>query len=142
MTSDEPTPPQDLRAGCVQRAMRDTTEFISHELAQPQAVAPESSESEWRIARAVVVMHGVSGLMATRTRRQGPAGWQGFLAEQRAEIAAAPAAIAGLLRQVDECARAAGRAAHRPQGCGAARARNLRTGRAADGRPRSAGLQS
>lgn len=108
MTSDEPTRPQELSLAAVQRAMRDTTEFISHELAQPQSVAPEWSESEWRIARAVVVMHGVSGLMATRTRWQGPAGWQGFLAEQRTQIAQRQPRIAGLLRQVDECARARG----------------------------------
>ena len=38
MTSDEPTPPQDLPLAAVQRALRETTEFIAHELAQPHAV--------------------------------------------------------------------------------------------------------
>jgi hypothetical protein len=108
MTSDGPIPGADLSLVAVQRAMRDTTEFIAHELAQPHSAPPEWSESEWRIARAVVTMHGVSGLLAVRTRWRGPKGWQEFLAEQRAQIARRQPRIRALLQQVDALARERG----------------------------------
>ena len=108
MTSDGRIQRPDMSLAAVQRAMRDTTEFIAHELAQPHSVAPEWSESEWRIARAVVTMHGVSGLMATRTRWQGPQGWHQFLAAQRAEIARRQPRLQTLLQQVDALARERG----------------------------------
>src|SRR4029077_16616421 len=77
MISDESTPTADLPMAARQRAVGATTKIVAPDLAQPQATAPEWSESEWRIARAVVAMHGVSGLMAAATRWPGPAGWQG-----------------------------------------------------------------
>ena len=58
----------------VQRVLRETTEFLAHELSRPHAAAPDWSEVEWRIARAAVTIHGVSGLMAGRTRWHGTAG--------------------------------------------------------------------
>ena len=108
MIFDESTPTADLPLAALQRAVRATTEILAHELAQPQATAPEWSESEWRIARAVVAMHGVSGLMAAGTRWPGPAGWQGFLAEQRLQITQRQPRIQALLQQVDTRARALG----------------------------------
>jgi hypothetical protein len=100
----EPPPPLDA----VQRALSKTTEYMARELAQPHAVAPDWSEFEWRIARAVVAIHGVAGLMAGRTRWQGPRGWQAFLIEQRAQIALRQPRIQGLLQQVEARARARG----------------------------------
>ena len=108
MTADALTPQQDLPLTAVQRLMRDVTEFIAHELAQPHSAAPGWSESEWRVARAIVTMHGVSGLMATRTRWQGPPGWPEFLAEQRAQVARRQPRILALLQRVDVLARQRG----------------------------------
>ena len=90
----------------VQRVLRETTEFMAHELARPHAAAPDWSDIEWRIARAVITIHGVSGLLAGRTRWQGPQGWEPFLSAQRVQIAARQPRIRALLQQIDAAARA------------------------------------
>lgn len=69
--------------GLLQSTLRKTTEALAHELGSPGAAAPHWSESEWRIARAVAALHGVSSVLATRLRWSGPAGWRSFLLEQR-----------------------------------------------------------
>jgi len=92
----------------VQAALRKTTELLAHELARPGAQAPDWTESEWRVARAVVAIHGVSGLLAGTLRWQGPAGWRLFLEEQRAQIAQRLPRIQALLRELDSRARACG----------------------------------
>jgi Uncharacterised nucleotidyltransferase len=46
-------------------------------------VAPRWSDTEWRTARAVATIHGVSGVLAGSLRWEGPQGWREFLAEQR-----------------------------------------------------------
>ena len=84
----------------VQAALRKTTELLAHELARPGAQAPEWTESEWRVARAVVAIHGVSGLLAGTLRWQGPADWRLFLEEQRAQIAQRLPRIQALLREL------------------------------------------
>ena len=48
----------------VAAALRATTERLAGELANPGEAPPEWSAFEWRIARAVAVMHGISGLLA------------------------------------------------------------------------------
>ena len=78
------------------------------ELARRHDVAPEWSEFEWRIARAVVTIHGVTGLLADRTRWSGPQGWRPFLAEQRLQIARRHVRIQALLEEVDARARMRG----------------------------------
>ncbi len=50
------------------------------ELAQPGEAAPDWSDFEWQLARAVAAMHGVSPLLATQLKWQGPPRWQPFLA--------------------------------------------------------------
>src|SRR4029077_18893237 len=66
------------RAACARR---------DPELARRGAQAPDWTESEWRVARAVVAIHGVSGLLAGALRWQGPAGWRVFLGEKSAQVA-------------------------------------------------------
>jgi hypothetical protein len=63
-------------------ALRKTTETLGRQLAVPTSEAPHWSEFEWRIARAVAAMHGISSLLCTGLRWQGPKGWQQFLHEQ------------------------------------------------------------
>jgi hypothetical protein len=71
----------------VQAALRAVTERLATEVTQPQASAPDWSEFEWRTARAVAAMHGISGLLTSVLVWHGPAGWADFLSEQRAHIA-------------------------------------------------------
>ena len=59
------------------------TEVLAQELACPTQAAPDWSEFEWLVARAVAAMHGVSPLLSRALRWQGPAGWRAFLEEQR-----------------------------------------------------------
>lgn len=92
----------------IQAALRKTTETVAAELAQPTPVAPDWSEFEWRIARAVAAIHGVAPLLAGALRWPGPAGWREFLEDQRAQTAARHARIEALLRIVDDSARNAG----------------------------------
>jgi hypothetical protein len=67
--------------------LRRITERLAGELAQPTEVAPDWSDLEWQLARAVAAMHGVSPLLATQLRWQGPPQWQPFLTSQRAHVA-------------------------------------------------------
>jgi len=89
----------------IQAALRKTTETLARELANPTRVAPEWSESEWLVARAVSAMHGVSSLLSLTLNWQGPAGWARFLDEQRAHTAQRFLRIQQLLSLIDYCAR-------------------------------------
>ncbi len=71
----------------VAATLRSTTERLARELAQPGSAPPEWSAFEWRTARAVAVMHGVSGLLATTLLWRGPDSWAEFLSEQREHVA-------------------------------------------------------
>jgi hypothetical protein len=92
----------------VQAALRKTTEAIASELAQPRSAAPDWSEFEWLVARAVATMHGVSPLLSRVLRWQGPAGWAQFLYTQRAHTARRYERTCGLLQLIDQRARASG----------------------------------
>ncbi|HVN43756.1 MAG TPA: nucleotidyltransferase family protein [Steroidobacteraceae bacterium] len=70
----------------VARALRAITEYLAAELAVPKATPPEWCEAEWRIARAVAVMQGISGLLATSVSWHGPPGWSQFLQSQHEHI--------------------------------------------------------
>jgi hypothetical protein len=87
------------------------TECLAKELACPTQVAPNWSELEWIVARAVAAMHGVSPLLSRALRWQGPAGWRGFLEEQRAHTARRHVRIEDLMLRLDRQAREAGVAA-------------------------------
>src|SRR6202795_2169810 len=91
--------------------LRKITERLAQELACPTQAAPDWSEFEWIIARAVAAMHGVSPLLSRVLRWQGPAGWAGFLEEQRAHTAKRHVRIDDLLLRLDQRAREAGVAA-------------------------------
>lgn len=70
------------RGPALQATLRVTTQRLAAELATPTALAPAWNDVTWRVAMAVAVMHGVSGLLATRLQWRGPPAWQAFLAEQ------------------------------------------------------------
>ncbi len=83
-------------------------ELLAYELAQPTESVPEWSDFEWRIARAVAAMHGVSPLLSRALRWQGPAEWRRFLVQQQEQTAARHVRIAELLRLIDRQARDSG----------------------------------
>jgi hypothetical protein len=104
MTSAAALPPPKA----LQAALRKTTERLANELAQPTDSAPQWSDFEWRIARAVAAMHGVSPLLSRVLRWQGPAEWNEFLVQQKTQTAARHARIEELLRLIDKRAIAEG----------------------------------
>ena len=85
----------------VAAALRRTTEFLASEFAAPTTAPPPWSEFEWHIARAVSAMQGVSALLHSRLRWQGPDGWQSFLGEQREQTVGRYLQIANLLAAID-----------------------------------------
>lgn len=85
--------------------LRRITERLASELAQSTEVAPDWSDFEWQLARAVAAMHGVSPLLATQLKWQGPPDWQTFLHSQRAHVATRHRRIDALLTQLDARAR-------------------------------------
>jgi hypothetical protein len=91
--------------------LRKITERLAEELGSPKQALPDWSECEWIIARAVAAMHGVSPLLSRALRWRGPAGWTGFLEEQRAHTAKRHEGIEDLLSCLDQRAREAGIAA-------------------------------
>jgi hypothetical protein len=89
------------RPAVLQAALRKTTETLACELAHPTTTTPGWSEFEWRVAKAVAAMHGVSPLLSTRLRWRGPCGWMQFLEEQREHTAKRHVRIEKLLRLID-----------------------------------------
>jgi hypothetical protein len=86
----------------VHAALRVTTERLAAEVAVPQHSPPDWSDFEWRTARAVAAMHGISGLLGSRLRWQGPGGWMEFLSEQREHIARRNLRIREFLARISE----------------------------------------
>ena len=87
------------------------TETLARELASPSQRAPDWSEYEWTIARAVAAMHGISPLLARSLRWHGPSSWSAFLNEQRTHTRARHWRIQELLHSLDEKTRQLGLAA-------------------------------
>jgi len=81
-------------------ALRKTTEVLARELAVPSDDPPVWMEFEWRIARAVAAMHGVSSLLAAGLRWAGPEGWRRFLHEQQDHCVGRYLEIARLLEAI------------------------------------------
>ena len=91
--------------------LRRITQTLASELACSAPIAPDWSEFEWLVARAVAAMHGISPLLSRTLRWQGPDGWMQFLEEQRAHTAKRHARADEFLRLIDRRAREAGIAA-------------------------------
>jgi hypothetical protein len=100
--------PQLPPMGKVAGVLRTVTERLAAELASPQAQPPEWSEFEWRTARAVAAMHGISGLLAAKLTWRGPEGWEEFLSRQREHIARRQVRMHELLAAVGERFQCAG----------------------------------
>jgi hypothetical protein len=64
--------------------LRQITESLAAEIETPTAVAPPWSEFQWGIARAVVAIHGIAGLLSRGLRWAEP-GWRHFLQSEVSE---------------------------------------------------------
>jgi Uncharacterised nucleotidyltransferase len=96
------------RPAALQAALIKVTEVLARELVYPNPTPPEWSDFEWTVAQAVAAMHGVSPLLSSVLRWQGPRRWVDFLREQRAHVADRHARIVELLTRIDQLARAEG----------------------------------
>jgi hypothetical protein len=96
------------RMPVIAAALRTTTERLTRELAQPRDAAPDWTEFEWAVARAVSAMHGISSLLATHLRWHGPPAWDEFLHQQREQTLACYDRIGRLLAQLSRAAERAG----------------------------------
>jgi hypothetical protein len=86
-------------------ALREITEYLAAELHSPGAHAPDWSDFQWRIAKAVAAMQGISSLLCTSLLWTGPAHWNRFLQEQRDHVAGRCQKIERLLETIDEYSR-------------------------------------
>ncbi len=86
------------------RVLPVVTEYLATALSGEGASEPDWTDLEWRIARAVAVIHGISPLLSRRLTWSGPAGWQGFLADQRAQTASRYLRMTELLARIDDLA--------------------------------------
>ncbi|MBS0379646.1 MAG: nucleotidyltransferase family protein [Proteobacteria bacterium] len=93
--------PQDLPQ--LQRDVRSATEALARALAARRGQRPPWDPVQWRTARAVAAIHGVTGLLAEWSW-DAPPGWQEFLLGQRAAIAARAARIEAMLAAVHRAA--------------------------------------
>jgi hypothetical protein len=105
MKSDSANLPPIAEIGAV---LTDVTEVLARELTLPTDEPPHWGEFEWRIARAVAAMQGVSSQLQAGLRWAGPPGWRRFLDEQRVHIAARQRNIEQLLDKIDSGAQSEG----------------------------------
>jgi hypothetical protein len=92
----------------VYAALCKVTETLARELASPGQTAPDWSDYEWSVARAVAAMHGISPLLARSLHWRGPNAWVSFLDQQRRHTRARHSRMAELLQSIDNQAREAG----------------------------------
>ena len=91
--------------GQIASALRHITESLSREFSFPAREPPLWGDFEWRIAQAVASMHGISSLLCTDLRWEGPQSWRSFLEEQREHTAGRHRKIVQLLDGIDSQAR-------------------------------------
>jgi putative nucleotidyltransferase-like protein len=101
------TPPV-LSAKALRAPLRKITEALAAEFDRPTERPPAWNELEWRLARAVASMHGVSPLLSSVLRWDEPSDFRGFLAEQRDQTRQRYRLIAELVDRIGVRALAAG----------------------------------
>jgi hypothetical protein len=101
-------PPLVLSAKALRAPLRTITEALAAEFDRPSERPPAWTEVEWRLARAVASMHGVSSLLSDILRWDTPRDFRGFLAEQREHTRQRYSLIAELVDRIGARAIAAG----------------------------------
>ncbi len=98
------------------RVIRETTETLAFQCAQPTAQAPAWDELHWCLAQAVAAIQGVSALLSRRLSWRGPRAWHEFLEEQWRHTLQRQQRIAWLLTRIDAAAGEAGLGLHALKG--------------------------
>ncbi len=106
--SQQPSPPATPPLGALHDTVRQITENLAGQLKHASSAAPQWSQSQWLLARAVASVQGVSPLLAGSLPWEGPSGWQRFLREQHAHTQGRHARMRELLDRLDDAARSAG----------------------------------
>ena len=88
--------------------LRGITEYFAATLSGAADGEPDWSDVEWRVARAVTVLHGVSPLLSRQLNWTGPPGWREFLESQRTHTANRYQRMSALLINIDTRAAQAG----------------------------------
>jgi Uncharacterised nucleotidyltransferase len=96
----------DLSPTALEGALYRTTERLAAELASPTPAAPEWTQSEWLMARAVAAIHGITPILGLVLPWEGPEGWNEFLRKESVRELRRRRRIGELLRLVDEQLRA------------------------------------
>lgn len=89
----------------IAKTLKVITEQLAQELGRSSVAGPQWNDTELRIAQVVASMHGVSSLLAAKSRRTEPASWIEFLQRQRLHTAHHHANVVALLASIDERAR-------------------------------------
>jgi len=92
----------------IEAALRTTTARLLAELSEPSSQAPDWSDFEWAVARAVCAMQGITGILYSKLRWSGPPAWQAFLDDQHEHIGARATRIRAIRAVLDARARRAG----------------------------------
>jgi hypothetical protein len=95
-------PPAELH-----QTLCEVTEKLARGLANPASCAPDWSDTQWTMARAVAAVHGISPLLSRALQWRGPGAWTRFLEDQRTHTAARHLRIQALLGSIDQTAREA-----------------------------------
>jgi hypothetical protein len=101
-------PPPVVSAKALRAPLRKITEALAAEFDRPSERPPAWTEVEWRLARAVASMHGVSPLLSDILRWDAPRDFRRFLAEQREHTRQRYGLIAELVDRIGARAIAAG----------------------------------
>jgi hypothetical protein len=91
----------------IKAGLRDATEALALELAQPGTATPDWDALQWRLASAAAAAHGVSPMLRGRCRWQ-YAPWQRFVRDQHVHVESRQRRIAAMLERIDAGACAAG----------------------------------
>jgi hypothetical protein len=92
----------------VAAVLAEVTETLACELTSATHQPPPWADLEWRIARAVAAMQGVSSLLSASLLWEAPMNWRRFLREQRDHTARRHLRIVNLLERIDTQARLEG----------------------------------
>jgi len=85
------------------------TGVLARELANPTERTPDWSDAEWRLARAVCAIQGISGLLCTCLRwSDAPGPWRSFLEQQRDHTAVRHRRMREVLLELDSAAKTHG----------------------------------
>ena len=89
-------------------ALRRITEALSVELSSPTSSTPDWREFDWGIARAVVAIHGIAGILLRDLRWREAPGWREFLEREVSATRDRLAQSQELLQELDVRARRKG----------------------------------